>query len=490
MTPNIPLLAFAPDADQATPGIIAEAHQYLPTARGYAPDFQLMQSVNYTMTLPAAPRGVGSPIINTVAVPLVGSANAIHYIGPAGVMYDLTRTTPYATTPSVRNGWRFAAFDNVALAVNSQNILQETASPTTGVKFTDVSGAPRANCIAVMSQFVMLANFPPDDPFPHADGWYCSAVGDHTDWTLDTATFCAQDRLLQTPGPILRLIAFGDEIIAFKPYSMLRGRFTGVPGSPWAWSVISTTVGIVGHDAVCEVDGTLYWMADSGVYAFSGGAVQRIASMPWEWFVARIPTVANLYTVQAAWDNVRRLVRFFYTRNDLIEMGAESIYGGIAYHPDSGRWGPFETTAAAVLHVQFDDVPQVVGTTAFVQTVRRANVPAIIEGVGRTVQVWRGSSPSAWFETGDMGDDEALSVLTKARLRARVYTLPFPAFVTATHKHRQTLDASLTTGATVQRQDGKFDLSHSARWHRLRFESLGMQEVTGISVKMVKAGER
>ena len=114
------------------------------------------------------------------------------------------------------------------------------------------------------------------------DGWWCSALEDYTDWTPDVATQCTQGRLLQTPGGIIRLIAFGNYIIAFKNNSMLRGTYIGAP-LVWRWDVISTSVGLVGHDAVCDAEGVLYWLAEDGFSRFAGGAPQKIASAPWRW---------------------------------------------------------------------------------------------------------------------------------------------------------------------------------------------------------------
>ena len=57
MTPNQPLIQWAPDADPTQPGVIVDAEQLLPTQRGYAPDFALMQSSQFPLTIPTTPRG-------------------------------------------------------------------------------------------------------------------------------------------------------------------------------------------------------------------------------------------------------------------------------------------------------------------------------------------------------------------------------------------------------------------------------------------------
>jgi hypothetical protein len=490
VTPNQPLIQWAPDADPTQPGIIVDAEQMIPTQRGYAPDFVLMASTSYPHTLAAAPTGAARVFTNSSiygSTALIGTATSIYAVTPAALV-DITRATPgYATVNNrALNGWRFDAFDDVVLAVSLNNVLQETAGAESGVLFTDVAGAPSANCIAVQSQFVMLANFPSTGSFPYSDGYWCSAVADHTDWVLDPATFCEQDRLLETPGPILRLIAYQNEILAFKPTSILRGRFSGQPSKPWVWSVVTDTVGIVGHDAICEADdGVLYWLARDGFYSFNGGAVQRIRTAPWEWFQNQIPTQANLYTTSCGWDSVRRCVRWLYTRNFLSEVSTESIYGGIAYHPDTGRWGPFETVAQAFVTLPYDDVPSVRSNAV----VRRLNVPAVINAFNRQIETWRGQSATSSLTTGDVGDDDANFVITKARMRNMVHGRT-AATISAQHFYRQNLDESLATGDTVFKSDGKFDFSQSARWHRLKFACIGMLEIFGFRVKVPKTGDR
>lgn len=488
MIPNQPLIQWAPDADPTQPGVIVEAEQLLPTQRGYAPDFALQFAAQHNLTMPAVPRGNATIVMGSAqsGTTLIGTESAIYCAKP-GALVTLTRATPaYTPVTSDAYGWRFAAFDDVALAVSFDNTLQESAGPEGGVLFTDVSGAPSAGCMAVQSGFVMLANFPSSASWPYTDGWWCCAVEDYTDWVLDAATFCAQGRLLQTPGPILRLIAYQDEIIVFKPRSILRGRFSGQTSAPWVWSVVSDTVGIVGHDAVVEADdGVLYFLARDGFYAFNGSVPQRIASAPWEWFQQQIPTQANLNRTVAGWDSVRRCVRFMYVRNNLAELATSSIHGGLAFHPETGRWGPFETVSQAFLTLQYDDVPSVSSSIA----VRRQNVPAVVNSFNREIQTWRGEASQCTFTTGDIGDDDANFVITKARMRNMVHGRT-SATISAQHFYRQNLDESLTTGDTVFKFDGKYDFSQSARWHRLKFACIGMLEVFGFRVKVPKTGDR
>jgi hypothetical protein len=489
---SAPLIAWMPDADPTQPGVIPEAQNLLPTQRGYAPDFGLLPSALWSTSIPAAPRGVGS-VFREIAGErelLVGTQSAIYWAAPSGV-FNISATAPYNPVLSVRDGWRFDTFGAYVLAVSRNNAMQQSPGPAstlpwslagTGRQFVAIAGAPAANCIAVQGEFVMLANFNASSTWPYTDGWWCSAAGDHADWTLDTATFCAQGRLVQTPGPILRLITFGDEILAFKARSILRGRFTGQPSIPWAWDIVSTSVGIVGHDAICDAEGVLYWLADDGFYAYNGGAPQRIAGAPLEWFKRQSLSNETFYAARAAWDTVRRVVRWAFIGQAAEDVAFERLRGGVAYHPDTGRWGPFSCDAQAFVTLPFDNVPMVSSLTAR----RRADVLAVISTDTFQFRTFRNESPASSFETTEVGDEDVRTVLTKARFKH----LGMPYATQAVHLYRDDLGSPHTVGEIQSAVDGKYDFSQSARWHRLRFGANGMYELLGMRLRAPRSGDR
>jgi hypothetical protein len=456
VTPNIPIAAWAPDGDPTIPGVMMEVENLRPTLRGYAPEFSMSSSGDYAVTLGAEPltTDVIRDQIGNVRT-IFCTTTTIQYIEPATTsVVDRTRSGGGYAAASAASPWRFASFGNATLACHPANPLQGTAQIGT-TAFSNVSGAPQATTIACNRNFVVIANF---------------GGGGSTD--------AAGGTLTATPGPIVRLIAWRDYILAFKGTSFYRGQYVGAAANTFSWPVVSTNVGLIAHDAICEANGVLYWIAQDGVYRWAGDAVERIRSAPWGWMnrLAVFPGTA-LYYARAVWDPVNRLVRF------VIKFPGDITSYVVSYHPDTDRWG--YSTVAAYQPVW------IVGRTAPSPEAPSGDTswPLQIGWVASadlTVKKQGGTPGESSFTTGDIGDDDEGFTLEQARVRY----LSTPTTSTATHSTRDTLDEALTVRTTNDRVDGKYDLSHNARWHRVKFTQTGRYEATGFRVGMPKSGKR
>jgi hypothetical protein len=287
---------------------------------------------------------------------------------------------------------------------------------------------------------------------------------------------------MQTPGGVVRLVAFQDDIIAFKATSILRGTFTGDPSVPWVWRVVSAQIGIVSHDAVCEAEGILYFLSADGFYAFSGAQLQRIESAPWEWFKSRA-SFGGKIRAMAQWDSIRRVVRWYY--EDFYQTAVAGVYqGGVAYAPVFDRWGRFASNATAIAYVS-DSVP-----TLTSEARPRQNVPLVMDATTFGCRVYRGPAADTTATTHIIGDDVDHSVLTGVRLR--VTGSPFSMLCLPRWRNDLSdLASPWTIGDAVLRTaDGRYDVSHSARWHMLEFRQSGMFELHGFRVDAPRAGKR
>ena len=475
MSPNVPLITWAPDADTTTPGVITDALNVLPTARGYAPEMGLANSTTNAATLPTQCMG-GRMVRLGGNSPILVLATATKIYSVFGTQYDITRSTAYtAATPAF--AWRFDSFGEVLLAVQSSNILQKSTSPATGTLMTDVTGAPSANTMAVQSNFVMLGGTT-SGGWNYSDGWWCSALAAYDNWTPDVATQAARGRLTQTPGAITRMIAYRDGILAFKAGSLLRGTYIGTP-LIWGWSVVSTDIGMAGHDAVTQAEGILYWLGQDGFFRHNGGSIERIKSAPWNFFRRAIGASTNFTFVRCLWDPVRRVVRWYYPDRNAI---GGSLSECISYHVDSDRWGFSRTNAEWVSNAPSEYVT--VPPAAITQAVE--GVPVVVDATTHVVQSYTAAPGFSYIATGDFGDDDAVSLVRRARAR----WLLAPTVSTAAHLHRMNLSDALVLGTEEPLLDGKYDFSHSARWHRVSFNSSGMYEMNGFSVDVSPAGKR
>ena len=481
MTPNVPIIAWAPDADPTTPGVMVQAENLLPTLRGYAPDFSAIAAIGFTSAMPEAPLSAKRLEITSASsliFTLAGTSTRLYYLLYGGAPVDRSNGGgPYVAT-TYADPWQFDTISGVVLASNVFNPVQVTTD-LPAVNFGPISGAPAARTICVQRNFVVAGGFNSGTAaWPYADGWWCSEQEDYTGWTPDIATQCARGRLTATPGAIVRMIAFQDSILAFKEGSLYRGTYTGPTANTWSWPVLSSAVGIVGTQAVTQAGSVLYWMAPDGVYRYAGGGIERIQSAPWNWLLDQVAGSTGLQYTQAQWDPVRRVVRFY-----VMLFGANGDGVGIAYHPETDRWGSFELTGGVTVDVPLQVVPTV--TDGPYGVAPRA-APGFFGLDDRVLKIYAGTPAESAFTTGDIGDDDAVVALTRARVRF----FRAPATSMLTHSHRMTLDDALTAGETSSRVDGKYDMSHSARWHRVRFDMTGAYEVSGFSVGPASAGKR
>lgn len=501
MTPNIPLSVWAPDGDPTTPGVLTDVGNLVPTRRGFASD-PGPGSFN-GLSLPGKCYGGRLLPINSITpAVMLATSSTLYYYGGSGSLVDRNRASPaYVAPADMTVAWRFEQFGEYTLAIQRDNPLQASADITT-TDFSDVADAPSAYTICVTSNFVMVANtvdVPADNVYRYFDAWHCSALGDHTDWSPDLATQCAQGRLLQTPGPILRLFAYGPDVLAFKRGSMYRGRYVNRPadGIIWEWTVISSEVGIVGHDAIVQVGGVVYFMTLDGVYAFNGSALRRVESFPRLWWIraqANTGTDDSLFMLtQAVYDPVRRVIRWHYVQNDTAQESEQWMGGCLTYHVETDRWGHSEIDSEWAFNVPWTtvyvtDAGGIDGTSVEgVGPYTARNVAAYVDSTTHELKIYLSTATSSYFITGDVGDDETVSTGVRARLRF----LRAPSSATMRHQYRMNLGDDVTQGADIAyRTDGKFDFSHSARWHRLVFEAFGPFEVTGIRVDAASAGKQ
>jgi hypothetical protein len=455
---------------------MADVDNLFPTSRGYAPDFGLGTSGYSDVTLPARPYGVQLVKFATLTpLLMVGTASDLYsYFGIT--RFDLTRSTPAYTATSLGRPWRFASFGDAAFAVSLDNILQRTAAPT-ATDFADVSGGPKAATIATNFNFMLAGGCAFGSDEAGGDAWACSALEDPTSWTADVATQAARGNLTATPGSILRMIAHGPYVIAFKRGSMYRGQYTQNPAQPWSWPVVSESVGIVGHDAIAAADGVLYWLSDTGFYRSRGGTPERIGSAPWDWLMRTVNTPYLPFT-QAQWDPMRRLIRWY------MWTGTSGFDTCVAYHPDTNRWGKSTVSVEWAASNNVEYMPVIGRTDGTVAQVYDA--PIVIEPTTYTLKSWTDTAGASSFTTGDIGDDDNATTMMRVRLR----NLIAPDSSIVRHYYRNVLSDALTEGQVATISDGKYDISHAKRWHRFKFEQAGMYEAMAFSIEPRPSGKR
>lgn len=274
---------------------------------------------------------------------------------------------------------------------------------------------------------------------------------------------------------------------------MYLGRYVG-PDVIWAWQQVPGDVGAFSQSGVVSDGTALYWWGGDDFYRFDGSRPQPIGSAIKQWF-AQNSARAYLYKMLGGYDRSSGMVRFYYVPN-----GGTTVTDCVVFNTKSGQWGRADRTIEAVVEyvssaITYDSAGALAAitydTTDWPQSfdspfwTASSESPAIFNS-SHVLQTLTGASSACSLTTGDVGDDDAYTLLR--RVRPRYSTAPTTASVTNYHK----ADAgdALTLGDTMDADDGKFDVLQSARWHRVKFDWTGDVEVSGMNADMQREGER
>lgn len=487
----IPLIGFAPDLDPTTKGVLVDCVAKIPTLKG-------MKSApsRTTIGLPAlAATCIGAETLQKLDGTyrmFAGTTTKLYEANGTSSWTDRTRAAGnYNATSDIR--WRFAQYGDVSLLVQKQDLLQYISS---GSQFDNVTGSPKASIVETVGQFVFLFDTNEGTYGDSPNRWWCSAIGDYTDWTPAIATQCVTGTLTSSPGPIRAGKRLGDNIVVYKERSMFLGTYQGPP-TAWSFSEISNTAGAQSQEVVVPIvtksGGAAHiFMGANNFYYYDGSRPIEIGTPIKEWFFARLNLdFANL--CEALHDDVNNLIYFFYPS---VNNSAGTLDGCVVYNYRADKWGVYdqsiETSTTYVSggltyaglessYATYSAIPGVSYGSPFWYEGSRQ--PAIFN-TSHVLQSLTGASSTSSMTTGDIGDDETEILLH--RVRPRYLTAPTSASMV--NYYRQNLGDTLTTDATTTRTNGTFDLMRTARWHRVKIEDTGNSEVPALDIEVVKEG--
>ncbi|MCD6674842.1 MAG: hypothetical protein LT106_18570 [Burkholderiaceae bacterium] len=478
-----PFLGYMPDADPTKPGVITDCSMMEPSTRG----------------MKSAP-GANNAGLPALASACQGAALAVKLDGTkrlfaatqtklweagASSWADVSKSGSYTGAPDAR--WNAVQFGDVTIATNGVDPVQASSSGA----FADLAGAPKCRLMETCEGFVIAANLT-DAAYPHADGWWCSALYDHTNWTPAIATQSARARLLDSPGAINALRALGSTLVAFKARSMYRGQYVG-PDVIWAWDQVPGDVGAFSQSGVISDGSALYWWGGDDFYRYDGTRPAPIGADVKRWF-AQSASQQYLHKMLGHYDRAAGLARWYFVPSGQTEPAA-----CVVLNTRTGRWGRADRAVQALVDyvsagLAYDTPGILAGvtydTTAWGQSfdspfwLAASESPAIIDSA-RVLRTLTAVSAASSITTGDVGDDEVRSLLSAARLR----------FVDAPNSASMTnywMDESGETPVIDQTVPGgpKFDVLRSAFWHRLRFDFAGNVEVSAFRGSFSPDGAR
>ena len=480
------LTGYAPDADPATPGIIRDGENIIPSPAGFRSAYA---PVN------ARPSNLTATCVGAVSiVDLAG--NATTFAGTSTELFaedgdHWTAVTRASGDYTSGTSWLFAQQGNATYAANDSSVLQKYTSGT----FADVSGGPVAK-ILVSAQNQLLAFDTNEATFGDSPNrWWCSALGNPDSWIPSIATQSASGIIVDTEGPITAAGSIGDRVVLWKENSMYMGTQIGPP-SVWAWPLVSDQVGCVGPRAHVSAESLRYFMGRNDFYVFNGTYPQPIGAGIKEFFFQEEIDRTNASATIAIYNRIHGVIYFFYVSSSATD-GKINRY--ITYHIRSQLWGPptdlsvqmaFEYIAPGItyetlgdFYATYDDLPSIAYDNPFWSSVTRKSG---VFSTGGRLQTLDGNPDSGSLTLWVMGADDRYSFFK--RLRPRFVKAPTSA--TMTNSYQEDAGGTWVSDSPVSTMvNGKFDIERESRWHCARIAFSGEMELAGVDATLLAAGD-
>lgn len=485
-----PLIGFLPDADPTAAGAIMDCANIIPFDAGFegAPT-PVAASVP---ALAAECRGAA------VLTKLDGTRRA--FAGSQAKLYELTGAAwtdrsagAGSYTGSTESRWSFAQFGDTSIASNLVDAMQSSASGA----FAAIAGAPKAQIVVSASNNFVIAFHTNEGTYGDApDRWWNCAQSDQTTWTPSVATGATTGRLVAAEGPITAALPLGDYVIAYKRKGLFVGQFVGSASGTWAWPrVRGGECGCVGQDAVCDIGGAHFIVGEDDFWIFDGTAPQSIGAGVRNWFRKNVSQTYR-YRTKVSYDRERNLVWVNYPSQQSTGQTDRTL----VFHIGRKQWGIADFTAEALLAYVAPGVT-IDGLTAYSSTID--GLPPIpfdsqywLSG-GRSfsyfntahqIVVNNGASAASWWQSSEVGDDDAVTTLSRARIRWILE--PSAATSTGLSKMSSGKVAVPMAGAEPMQEDSSFMVWQEARWHSVRFDMTGPHQESAYDIGLQPDAQR
>ena len=481
-------VGYAPDLPPETPGIIADCEAIIPLPNGFkAQGAPLSVGVD---ALPSAARGfaVIRRLDNNRRI-FAATSDAI-YETTGTTWNDISRVGGYALGGDVEVRARFAQFGNVTVAaVGTNNYLQSS----TTADFSDIAGAPKAKVVETVNNFVFAFNYLDDTHGLGSapNGWWCSALGDETDWTPSVATQSVAGTFIETPGPVVAAKRLGSSIVAYKEKSAFLATYVGAP-QIWNWQQLPGELGTFSQETLVSIGTAHFFISDDDFYMFDGSRFNRIGAPVRQTFFADLdPSYRTLIT--SAHDPDNGLIYWYYPST----AGLGTIDSCIVYNYITNKWGRSDTVVELCAaysdpgitydgigaeYTNWDDLPT---SISFDSSFWTSDLPVVaFFDAAHTIMTYGGTPTTSSITTGHSGSQDGFSTIKKIRPRFLVT----PASSSVEYSHSNTNADAMTQNITSALTNNVYDLLWSARWHKFKFNFSGEMTTVGYSAEIAPDG--
>jgi hypothetical protein len=479
-----PIIGFAPDAEQTFIGVLSDCTNLIPSLNGMkGGPSPVTPSDVPALADPCLGAGVVTKLDGTRRI-FAGTAGAIYELA-GGVWADRSDVGGYTGSPDTQ--WSITQFGDSTLMANRSEAIQRS---TTGA-FAAISDAPKAEVVFSVGSFVMALNV--NDGSEKPDGWHCCGAFDDTTWTPSTTTQATSGRLVSTPGELTAGGRLGEYAVAYKYRAIYVGQYVGVP-AVWDWVQIQGgNAGCVGKNAWCDVNGTHFLVGEDNFWLFDGSRPVPLADgVLREWFSTNSSPEFK-YKAVCTFDKKNNNVWVFYPSTN-----SSTLDSALVFNIQSKRWGRANRDIQAALEyvtqgLTIDGLDTLSSTISGLPDIP-FDSPFWLSG-GRSLSIFNtsnqlqsleGVSASSSMTTGDVGDDDSVSLLQQIRLRYAVA----PTSATYQTFKKMNSGGAYSADSSGSMNDGKFDALVSARWHKAEISFVGPVTVTHMNAKFKSAGIR
>jgi hypothetical protein len=487
------LLGFAPDLDPRTPGCITAGSAFIPTIRGVAGA--------------PTPNDVGVPVLD-LNLPCLGAVTVRNLSGTrrtfAGTVSALLELIGNAWVNRTRSSgpyntgggrWRFTQFGDFTIATNRLDEMQVSAP---GGQFDNLGGAPpKARFIDTVDLFVIAADTNEATFGDQPDRWWCSALGNPSNWVPSISTQSASGRILDSDGPITASKGLGSSWIIYKQNAIYVGTYQG-GDVIWSFERVPGDVGCVSHDSIVNLQSAHIFRGRDDFYIFDGNRAQPIGRNIKEFF-ARNASRSFSSRITALHDRPNSLIYFFYPSTS----SSGEIDAGVVFNYEAGKWGVHNLKIqAAVEYIsgqmtwdqlgtiaqQWDDLPKVSWDDP--SWIAGAETPAVFipdpaTGGGKIAPL-SGIPDIANLRTWILGDPRGF--LGMSRVLPRFSRHPSKGTMTGFFSDR--LDTELVpSGAMANLFHGRFSYLRNAVYHQFAMDLNGDFEMIDFDVEAKRSSQ-
>lgn len=236
--------------------------------------------------------------------------------------------------------WQFAMYGDLVMATNYYDSVQCINIKSGEKQCSDLSEtAPRATCIAVVNEFVVLGNTV--DTYDNARPgrvWWGPIGNPKGEWTPNQTTMC--DYQDQGQGAYVVNIVGGEDCKIFMRDAIIRMTFVGSP-QVFQFDVIEPNRGCTGINALTSIGEIIFFLASDGFFMMSGASLQQIGLNKVDNYVLKRFAGGLVSAAKCVADPRNKCVWWAIPKEDLTARGI-LLNEILIFHYPSGKWGRAE----------------------------------------------------------------------------------------------------------------------------------------------------